>query len=255
MTTTPRAQRLVARAWIRKMANGESGGSQPHLFSTDDGEYMVKVLNNPQGSYVLANELMAGLCLHWLGGRHTRTAVVDVPQSIISATPDAKFDHGAPLDHGLAFGSEYVQSLPQDAADASLIDNLADVAAAMVLDTWLWNTDSRQYRLEPSTTSPGRYRFVPVDQGHCFNANWTPDTLNTAPAVGVVGPATPVSAAQVAPISVRLRTFTSTDAGAIVDEVPDPWLDAPRKVSVADFMLRRAAATADVLDAAYPNGS
>ena len=52
MTTTPRAQRLVARAWIRKMANGESGGSQPHLFSTDDGEYMVKVLNNPQGSYV-----------------------------------------------------------------------------------------------------------------------------------------------------------------------------------------------------------
>jgi len=56
----PNARQLNARGWIKPVGNG---GSQPHMFDTEEGEYVVKARNNRQQSIqVLANELAGGLC-------------------------------------------------------------------------------------------------------------------------------------------------------------------------------------------------
>ena len=95
----PRAARFTADAWIRAMdANrGEGGGSQPHLFHTDGGEYLVKVRNNPQGFRVLPNELLSGLLLDYLGVRHPQPAIVSIPKDVINDSPGAVFAEGTPL--------------------------------------------------------------------------------------------------------------------------------------------------------------
>src|SRR5216684_3387259 len=99
----------------------EGGGSQPHLFETTAGQFMVKVANNPQGARVLVNELIAGLCLDWLGVHHPRPEVVDVPEDVIDDSPGARFNDGTVLAAGLAFGSEYWQS---DAQGTIPVDQL-----------------------------------------------------------------------------------------------------------------------------------
>src|SRR5438874_1671751 len=94
----PRAANLVARAWIRAMTpNVESGGSQPHVFDTPEGPYLVKASNNPQGKRVLPNELLGGLCLDWLGVSHPSPAVVDLPDDVLAASAGALFADGTAL--------------------------------------------------------------------------------------------------------------------------------------------------------------
>src|SRR2546421_1360808 len=122
----PQAIQTTATGWSRelKTATGhESGGSQPHVFHTDDGEFLIKTENNPQGSRVLSNELVAGLCLDWLGVAHPEPAVVDIPQHVIDDNPGAKFNTGERLQAGKAFGSKYCSSDPGGAVDASLVMN------------------------------------------------------------------------------------------------------------------------------------
>src|SRR5207249_4044794 len=90
-----RLAQLQATAWVRSMSPGAEGsGSQPHVFETERGAYMVKVSNNPQGEHVLLNELIAGLCLDWLGVRHPAPAVVHVADELIKASPGARFSSG-----------------------------------------------------------------------------------------------------------------------------------------------------------------
>jgi hypothetical protein len=154
----PTAPRLDALAWVRPMnPNAESGGSQPHVFDTETGPYLVKAKNNPQGLRVLPNELVVGLCLDWLGVSHPRPAIVDVPADVIAASPGAKFDDGTALASGKAFGSELTQSDPQATVDPSLLANVSDLAGTVALDTWIRNEDGRQYRVRPSADVPNRY--------------------------------------------------------------------------------------------------
>jgi hypothetical protein len=66
MMKLSQANRVTALASLRSITPGaEGGGSQPHLFETTAGQFMVKVANNPQGTRVLVNELIAGLA--WIG--------------------------------------------------------------------------------------------------------------------------------------------------------------------------------------------
>src|SRR5207245_1338837 len=182
----PTASRLTAIGWIRAMAGNEGGGSQPHLFETDGGFYIVKTRNNPQGERVLANELVGGLCLDWMGIKHPASAVVDIPADVITDSPSARFSDGNQLQNGLAFGSEYWQSDPGGTVDISLIVNRADAGATLVVDTWLPQHDSRQYRLRASSTIPGRYEYIPVEQGHCFGQpGWTASELAERTDVGI----------------------------------------------------------------------
>jgi hypothetical protein len=236
------------------MNPNESGGSQPHVFDTTEGPYLVKARNNPQGKRVLANELIGGLCLDWLGVAHPGPAVVDLPADVLSASPGAVFNDGTALEAGESFGSELWQSDPQGSVDVSLIENLQDVAGTLALDTWIQPFDGRQYRVRPSPETPSRYEFIPVDQGYSLgNPNWTASSLAGAGSPTVPSPPVSVGREDVAPFIDRLRSFGSEDAEGIVQQVPSDWLTGEERTALVDYLTERASQTASALEAQFPD--
>src|SRR5262245_7391605 len=177
------ATHVTATRWERAMEPGETGGSEPHLFSAGTTSYMVKVSNNPQitggAGKILVNEVVGGLCLDWLGVNHAKTAIVEVSQSLLDVSPGAKFNDDRQLASGPAFGSEFWPSSPQGTVATDVLDNRSDIAGIVTYDTWLEPHDSRQYRVRKSRTTESKYDCFPVDQGHSIGTNWTPADLQS----------------------------------------------------------------------------
>ena len=235
------------------MQAGESGGSEPHMFECSDGKrYLVKASNNPQGGRVLVNEVIGGLCLEWLGINHPCIAVVELDPALLAASPGAKFGNGTPLAAGKGFGSEYVQSEPQGTVPPDRIRNLADVGGVVVMDTWVQNTDSRQYRLQHLGGQAPDYRFIPLDQGHSISHSWTAADLRTLAAnIVVASPIAPVSGAHCEPFILRLRNFDRSTADHIVSQVPNEWISDDERAALIDYLLVRAHASEARLSQTY----
>jgi len=145
----------------------------------DGGYYVVKFQNNPQGSRILANELLGTRLAARMGLPVPAVAIVEVRQELIEQTEDLVIQLGrgrAPCRAGLQFGSCY----PGHPAETVIYDflpeeqlrdvaNLADFCGMFVFDKWTCNTNGRQavFFRAPDDT---RYRASMIDQGFCFNA-------------------------------------------------------------------------------------
>jgi len=256
MADRPNAPQVAALEWRRVLSQGESGGSQPHVFHCDDGlSYMVKASNNPQDGRVLVNEVVAGLALDWLGVKHPKTAIVDLSEALLDASPSAKFNNGAKLAPGLSFGSELVASDPQGIVPVESLINISDIAGTFVLDTWIQNNDGRQFRIR-SNREMNNYEFIPLDQGHSIAPNWNADSLNKMAVEGSVSLAPellPLTADNIYPFIVRLRGFNQDAAEHIVSQVPVPWLNGnDEKKALTNYLTTRAIYAAEKLHEKYP---
>ncbi|MGH9714595.1 MAG: HipA family kinase [Candidatus Acidiferrales bacterium] len=156
------------------------GGAQAHLMRCDDeGHYVVKFQNNPQGKRILANELLGTRLAARLGLAAPQAAVVEVREELIAHTEDLVMQLGrgrAPCQPGLQFGSRY----PGAPAEVGVFDflpeeqlrsvvNLSDFCGIFVFDKWTCNTNGRQ-AIFFRTGGETRYQAQMVDQGFCFNA-------------------------------------------------------------------------------------
>jgi hypothetical protein len=163
------------------------GGSQPHLMRCSDGHYyVVKFANNPQGSRILANELIAGKLAKLLGLPSPETCLVEVREELIDLTPGLAIKlHTRKIlvEPGLAFGSQYAFHKNGDGRRlrglvdvpfrgiAEQVENLQDLLGILMFDKWTCNTDHREVVLLPRWTRMGRrYRIMMIDNGFCFNA-------------------------------------------------------------------------------------
>lgn len=161
---------------IRRMR----GGAQSHLMRCSDEEYyVVKFLNNPQGSRVLANEMLGTRLAARLGLPTPGAPVVLVREKLIEYTEDLVIQLGRGRSRckaGLQFGSRYPGSpaetpvydfLPEE--QLREVANLADFCGMLAFDKWTCNTNGRQaifFRAKEET----RYQAQMIDQGFCFNA-------------------------------------------------------------------------------------
>jgi hypothetical protein len=172
---------VLAVEQVRRMR----GGSQSHLMRCSDGEYyVVKFQNNPQGTRILANEMLGGMLAARLGLPTPEIAIVDVRSCLIEHTEDLVVQLGRgryPCSPGLCFGSRYASEtnqsggrtmlevwdfLPRD--HMSRVANLVDFAGMLVFDKWTCNTDGRQVVFVRVT--PQLFNVVMIDNGFCFNA-------------------------------------------------------------------------------------
>ena len=85
------------------------GGSQPHLMQANDGNlYVVKFQGNPQGTRVLANEMLAAMLAEGLGLPMPTTEVVELPpelsEGLFFEIPSGR----QPILPGLHLGSRLV---------------------------------------------------------------------------------------------------------------------------------------------------
>jgi hypothetical protein len=194
----------LALEQIRRMR----GGAQSQLMRcADGGYYVVKFQNNPQGTRVLANELLANRLAARLGLPVPDVGVVEVGEELIRKTDELVIELGRGRQRclpGLQFGSKY----PGDPAAQVVHDflpdeqlrqvlNLRDFAGMLVFDKWTCNTNGRQaiFFAAAARAAAGSaggsgggwgygrgnggvcdggvragYRAVMIDNGFCFNA-------------------------------------------------------------------------------------
>jgi hypothetical protein len=166
----------LALQQVRRMR----GGAQAHMMRcADEGYYIVKFQNNPQGVRILVNELLGTRLAARLGLPMPAVAVVEVREEMIAHTEDLVMQLGrgrAPCKPGLQFGSRYpglpaelavYDFLPDDQLRA--VVNLQDFFGMLVFDKWTCNTNGRQaIFFRPPGES--RYQAQMIDQGFCFNA-------------------------------------------------------------------------------------
>jgi hypothetical protein len=156
------------------------GGAQAHLMRcSDEGYYVVKFQNNPQGQRILANELLGTRLAARLGLAAPQAAVVEVREELIAHTEDLVIQLGrgrAPCRAGLQFGSRYPGSpaeivvfdfLPEE--QLRTVVNLGDFCGMLVFDKWTCNTNGRQ-AIFFRQGGESSYQAQMIDQGFCFNA-------------------------------------------------------------------------------------
>jgi len=161
---------------IRRMR----GGAQAQLMRcADDSYYVVKFQNNPQGSRILANELLANRLAARLGLPTPPVAVVEVPQRLIENTDELTIELGRgrkACQPGLQFGSLYPGSpaghvvydlLPDE--QLRDLENIGDFLGMLAFDKWTCNTNGRQ-AIFFRAAGESRYRAQMIDDGFCFNA-------------------------------------------------------------------------------------
>ena len=162
------------------------GGAQSHLMrcesKTAPGEesyYVVKFQNNPQGTRILANELLGTRLAARIGLPVPAATVVEVREELITHTEDLVIELGrgrARCKAGLQFGSRYPGSPAEVVVydflpDEQLRDvvNLTDFCGMLVFDKWTCNTNGRQ-TIFFRAASDSRYQTLMIDNGFCFNA-------------------------------------------------------------------------------------
>jgi hypothetical protein len=178
------ATMLRAVAEIRRMR----GGAQAQMMRCSDNRYyVVKFPNNPQGSRILANELLGGRLASLLGLPVARGETIFVAEEMIRCSGDLVMQlkgKRTPCQGGLCFGSRYpidprgctiIEFLPDELLPRVL--NLDDFCGMLVFDSWVCNTDGRQvvFHRKPGDS---HFRVTMIDQGFCFGAEkWSfPDS-------------------------------------------------------------------------------
>ncbi len=165
------------------------GGAQSQMMLGADGNlWIVKFRNNPQGSRVLANELIATKLAEAVQLSVPASDTVEVSEWLIANSSEMWVDLGygerAPCADGLAFGSRFAGGLmPGQVVDylpdekLSELRNLEEFCGMLCVDKWTANTNGRQAVFLRKSREK-RYRAVFIDQGFCFHANeWTfPDS-------------------------------------------------------------------------------
>ncbi len=157
------------------------GGAQSHLMRcADGGYYVVKFQNNPQGSRILANELLGTRLAARIGVRVPGTAIVEVRAEMIAHTDDLVIQLGrgrTPCKAGQQFGSRFPGSPAETAVYDFLpeeqlrrVSNLADFCGMLAFDKWTCNTNGRQ-AIFLRRKDEECYQAQMIDQGFCFNAS------------------------------------------------------------------------------------
>jgi len=247
---------------IRRMR----GGAQSHLMRCEDENYyVVKFQNNPQGTRILANELLGTRLAARIGLPAAGATVVEVRPEMVALTDDLVIQLGrgrTPCAPGLEFGSQYPGNpastvvydfLPDD--QLCEVENLSDFAGMMAFDKWTCNTNGRQ-AIFLRDRGAERYRAIMIDQGFCFNAaEWNfPD----APLRGIYARARVYERVRgweaFEPWIERIEQSIAEDVlDEIAREIPPEWynFDQEALYRMMEQLLRRRKFVRELIESAW----
>lgn len=155
---------IQAVQYVRPMSGG---WSEPLLFKCDDGQnYVVKLMNNPDGPGTLANEWIASRLGPLLGLPMAQTRIVRITRDLLETYPMLK-SMGIPA--GLHIGSLYESRglVLDDRVDLSACLNVSQGAGMIVFDHWINNGD-RHEKNENVLYLPHSKKFIMIDHGDAF---------------------------------------------------------------------------------------
>jgi hypothetical protein len=250
---------------IRRMR----GGAQGQLMRCDDGGYyVVKFQNNPQGTRILANELLATRMAERLGLPTPPAAVVEVRESLIENSDEMVIQLGrgrARYKAGLQFGSRYPGSPAECAVydflpDESLREtsNLRDFCGMLAFDKWTCNTNGRQAIFFRRAGSE-KYEAQMIDNGFCFNAReWNfPD----APLRGLYTRHRVYESVRgidsFEPWLARIEKMDVSTLGGMADEIPPGWYNSASDAlqKMVEQLARRRTLVRDLIVSAWKSSA
>jgi hypothetical protein len=165
---------LSANKYIRKM----KGGSQSILVRANDGRhYVVKLMDNPGGPNVLANEYMGSLLAKALGLPVAEGKGICLSDSFIDGHPDLWLELPSGVrrpNQGMHFGSLFVGQTsgadrPTEYISPSRVNMITNREAFLgmyLLDVWANHQDNRQAIFRRNSTNELEVCFI--DHGHMF---------------------------------------------------------------------------------------
>ena len=228
--TTTRPELIQAVQHIRRMR----GGSQSHLLrASDNGYYVTKFQNNPQHLRILANEFLGSRIGRLIGLPMPEVRIIEVSEWLIQNSPGFKIEVGGisvPCAPGLQFGSRYVcgpeegrifDYLPEGILRK--IGNREDFPRVLVFDKWTCNTDGRQAVFVKRFDDPS-YHATFIDQGHCFNVEWTfPDSALRGVFAQNAVYENVTSWESFEPVLSRVEAIKAEELRSLAREVPNEW--------------------------------
>ena len=258
---------VAAHRLTRKMR----GGAQAHLLEASDGHsYVVKFHNNPQHRRILVNEWIASTFLHYLDIAAPETAMVELTQEFLAATPDVHIQLGRerrPVTPGWHFGSRFpgdpMRTVVYDFLPDTLleqVENLRDFLGVLAFDKWMGNADSRQaifFRArvhDPLAANPPRLGFVAqmVDNGYVFEGpHWR---WGESPIQGLyfrpLVYRTVRGLAEFEPWLDRIRNFPEEVVDQAVKRIPPAWLegDEDELERLLERLMRRRERVPDLIE-------
>ena len=258
---------VAAQRLTRKMR----GGAQAHLLEASDGNsYVVKFHNNPQHRRILVNEWIASTFLHYLDIAAPETAMVELTQEFLAATPAVHIQLGRerrPVTPGWHFGSRFpgdpMRTVVYDFLPDTLleqVENLRDFLGILAFDKWMGNADSRQaifFRArvhDPLAENPPRLGFVAqmVDNGYVFEGpHWR---LGESAIQGLyfrpLVYRTVRGLAEFEPWLDRIRNFPEEVVDQAVKRIPPVWLegDGDELERLLERLMRRRARVPDLIE-------
>ena len=258
---------VAAHRLTRKMR----GGAQAHLIEASDGHsYVVKFHNNPQHRRILINEWIASTFLHYLDIAAPETAMVELTEDFLAATPDVHIQLGRErraVTPGWHFGSRFpgdpMRTVVYDFLPDTLleqVENLGDFLGVLAFDKWMGNADSRQaifFRArvhDPLAANPPRLGFVAqmVDNGYVFEGpHWR---WGESPIQGLyfrpLVYRTVRGLAEFEPWLDRIRNFPEEVVDQAVKRIPPAWLegDEDELERLLERLMRRRERVPDLIE-------
>src|SRR6266700_6251589 len=227
------------------------GGSLPAIVEADDlGLYVVKFRGAGQGILALIAELIAGEIGRALGLRVPEIVFVEIDPALGRNEPDAEIRHLLRSSPGLKLA---LDSLPGSIMfDPAARDTAAADEASMLVwfDAFTQNVDRTPRN---ANLLVWHRKLYPIDHGAAlfFHHDW--DTMNhkiESPFAQIQHHILLPWAAEIEQAGSMARAKLTYDVvAAIIDAVPDAWLEAipgditapARRVAYLDFFMRRLA--------------
>jgi hypothetical protein len=231
----------VARlAAIRYAAPLREGGSLPAVVETADGEeWVVKFRGAGQGPGALVAELVAGSIGHRLGLPIPDLAVVDVPVELGRAEPDPEIRELLERSVGANAGLRFLNGALPFRAGVSMWPSMELAADVVWFDALVTNIDrtARNPNVLMCDGSPWL-----IDHGAALYVQHTwrePDAHARRPFAQAVDHLLLDVAGSIDDADARLAGLLERAVlEAILEQVPDAWLDVPRARFV-DYLARR----------------
>ena len=219
------------------------GGSQPRLMRASDGHlYVVKFQGNPQGSRVLANELLASRLAQHLGLPVPQAEILELPAKLADSLYFDTPTGPKRICPGLHLGSPLVISpfegriydfLPP--AYAAQIRNQECLTGIQLFDLWTCNRDTRQ-AVYWKRSQEKKFTVTFIDNGHCFGG---PDWKLPTDVAAIGLPVRDEGSSWLA----KLDSLPSDLITRLAAEIPTQWYsnDVSRLCDMlVQFVVRRA---------------
>lgn len=167
------------RPRVTRFIEAKNTNSAASLVDTDQGRYVIKPMNNPDGPAVLVAEWIGSSAARWLGVPVADFGVVDLGSEVDVLLSDAGKELAKP---GACFGSRFVSGEGWQGEESQLksVDNQDVIPGLVLVDTWVENRDRyfpygecrfhrpENVHLATEGVAAGQFRIMAIDFGYAL---------------------------------------------------------------------------------------